>query len=899
MFAKGLAATAALFLLSVGTASAATKTVDLDAQPTNGAESKCDLNVLSTFPVRIENVVTNKAVDQAFEFTWKSAGPGGFTSSLAPGTVGGVGARWTWTTNQTVYAYTGTDCENDICFVKTLGPGPAGGTCSLGCIEDGVVMTAARGTGGAVNLTWSGGTAAYTVFRSTIASQITVPTNALTSTGSLTLSDTPPAGGIFFYRVRGSSCDEYKACASNAQCNPASEGTCVSRGPFAVPGRSLTSTDVTVSSASLTSSLITFFSPPKEVFRVTSTAQPGGTIDAITNTSTQPVTFVSEAYPPGCCPSGTGDHPIRCGETCVDVLNDPNNCGSCGNVCGDGTCCSGGECVSLCSEGRIWCNGECVDPVNDSDNCGACGSTCGEGTCCDGGFCGSVCELGRSFCDGMCLDTMDDPENCGGCGIKCDSGSVCDDGACTPCDEGQTACGNLCVSLGSDAYNCGACGNDCNEGCAPGTRGVCGAEQVCACVPGTPLPQPVPPIVQSPAAPYCPTFDDHPAPVAGHCPVSIPEGPVEGEAPVCVVDPVTTTIAANSSATICRPGGVLFKEIPSQVSVCGDGIPGQDGVCGDGVSKVTTGTFMRLVPDEDISIGSAYLTPYGIQLTSETGPNNTEPTDAIAPSTPVGDGLVQPGETINLLVSVVNAGPVNIQNATATITAPAVDLTDDGIDNPVAFTIANATASYGTILGTQPSTNCEPVTINPKAGSTPFQITVPANHPGDTTHPLLLTFTGTVAGAPFSMTVPLAIGVADRCDFNEHNRDYDALDGFSTPLARLVPAEDPVPFPNRTFNPGGTLPFKMRQLCGGIELKGADVDAPQIVGLSEATRGPIDISSLVINDDSSSSDPFFRWNDTTKRWIFNMRTEVLGTGVYTLRIKIAGRKDYVTGFELR
>jgi hypothetical protein len=68
---------------------AATKTIDLDAQSTNGAESKCDLNVLQTFPVQIENVVTNKAVGDAFNFSWPSAGPGGFSSASAPGTLTG------------------------------------------------------------------------------------------------------------------------------------------------------------------------------------------------------------------------------------------------------------------------------------------------------------------------------------------------------------------------------------------------------------------------------------------------------------------------------------------------------------------------------------------------------------------------------------------------------------------------------------------------------------------------------------------------------------------------------------------------------------------------------------------------------------------------------------------
>jgi len=306
---------------------------------------------------------------------------------------------------------------------------------------------------------------------------------------------------------------------------------------------------------------------------------------------------------------------------------------------------------------------------------------------------------------------------------------------------------------------------------------------------------------------------------------------------------------------------------------------------------VTTGTFMRLVPDESITVGNAYLTPFAVHVTGEVGTTDLS-------GVPVGDGLVQPGETVNLSIDLVNAGPLPIQGAVGTISAPTVDLTDDGVANPVGLTIVTGTSNYGTIAGTQPTTDCAPLAIQPKAGATPFKLTVPSVHPGDTTHPLVLTVTGTVGGSPFSMTVPLSIGIADKCNYAAQTRDFDGVDGLMSPLARLVPEGDPVVFPSRSINAGNTAPLKMRQLCGGIELKGADVDPPQIVGLSEATRGELDLTAVLVNDDTGTSDPLFRWNESTKRWIYNLRTTPLGTGVFTMKIKIAGRKDYVTGFVL-
>src|SRR5213593_2396809 len=93
---------------------AASVNVDLNADGT--AESPVSLTVVSTFPTKIQNKITNKAIGQAFTFLWPSAGPGGFTSQLAPGSSTGVGAIWTWQTSQQVYSFTGNQCANDICL---------------------------------------------------------------------------------------------------------------------------------------------------------------------------------------------------------------------------------------------------------------------------------------------------------------------------------------------------------------------------------------------------------------------------------------------------------------------------------------------------------------------------------------------------------------------------------------------------------------------------------------------------------------------------------------------------------------------------------------------------------------------------------------------------------------
>ncbi len=147
-----------------------------------------------------------------------------------------------------------------------------------------------------------------------------------------------------------------------------------------------------------------------------------------------------------CCP----------GRNCTDVRTDPLNCGGCSEVCPTETYCIDGNCLATsCNtdtqddpcqladggEGGC-CNSACLDVLNDPLNCGGCMSSCtGNETCAYGVCAFDVCtpsELGGPChtdggtglcCTSGCADTSSDPANCGGCGISCgDAG--CLEGAC-------------------------------------------------------------------------------------------------------------------------------------------------------------------------------------------------------------------------------------------------------------------------------------------------------------------------------------------------------------------------------------------------------------------------------------------------------------------------------------
>lgn len=115
-------------------------------------------------------------------------------------------------------------------------------------------------------------------------------------------------------------------------------------------------------------------------------APPGSDSGSSTNASspTNPTADGSE----GPCPGGG----MLCGSECVSIGSDPNNCGGCDIVCGQGEQCIGAMCLDLdpCDGGPgTPCGPNCVNTDNDNNNCGECGNNCNqdEGEVCNNGEC--------------------------------------------------------------------------------------------------------------------------------------------------------------------------------------------------------------------------------------------------------------------------------------------------------------------------------------------------------------------------------------------------------------------------------------------------------------------------------------------------------------------------------
>ena len=158
----------------------------------------------------------------------------------------------------------------------------------------------------------------------------------------------------------------------------------------------------------------------------------------------------------GQCPAGRGDCDDDPSNGCETVTDDDvDNCGWCGHRCFFANAdysCSGGICqFDGCQAGWTDCDGDpntgCeADLLADPDNCGTCGNICGPydnaTPGCDNGNCAiGGCDEGWDDCDGDLdngceMDVSSDASNCGACDNVCNldhtTDVMCVDGVCTP-----------------------------------------------------------------------------------------------------------------------------------------------------------------------------------------------------------------------------------------------------------------------------------------------------------------------------------------------------------------------------------------------------------------------------------------------------------------------------------
>ncbi|RVU47021.1 hypothetical protein EA187_07775 [Lujinxingia sediminis] len=125
--------------------------------------------------------------------------------------------------------------------------------------------------------------------------------------------------------------------------------------------------------------------------------------------------------------------------------------------------------------GTEICNGQEVNLGNDPDHCGSCGNACdGEFGVCNNGQCGCTGTMEACGSGNACQEVLRDADNCGGCGEVCPAGASCNLGQCT-CRPGYTLCGGECVDLETDARHCGSCDASCGLGhCKEGACGTGG-----------------------------------------------------------------------------------------------------------------------------------------------------------------------------------------------------------------------------------------------------------------------------------------------------------------------------------------------------------------------------------------------------------------------------------------
>jgi hypothetical protein len=113
----------------------------------------------------------------------------------------------------------------------------------------------------------------------------------------------------------------------------------------------------------------------------------------------------------GTCEVTCGSGLVGCGGSCIDPLSDPDHCGASGSckgadagaACEQDEACVDGACSSSCPGTQVRCGQSCIDPLTDPDFCGASGDcagpnagvACGPATSACPGAVGEICQGGQ------------------------------------------------------------------------------------------------------------------------------------------------------------------------------------------------------------------------------------------------------------------------------------------------------------------------------------------------------------------------------------------------------------------------------------------------------------------------------------------------------------------------
>ena len=601
-----------------------------------------------------------------------------------------------------------------------------------------------------------------------------------------------------------------------------------------------------------------------------------------------------------------------CNGACADTLTDEANCGSCGTTCLFDEFCSNGTCADICpGVGQEFCGGVCVDTLNDVGNCGSCDAACAFDEFCDNGSCADICPgASQELCDGVsCADLLNDPFNCGACGNVCDANSTCTGGTCEACRPPlQTNCDNECVNVHKDPFNCGECGFVCDFTDCPSTgTGACSQGSSCICDPAeptsvdalygfSPTPSDEPDTVFSvPAvrlanrttarslptyAPVTPPpalatgltsargFNREATDLAGRAERvtlsprlelaaeaangSASRGTSVVEAPVCGIPVIEQQIPDGESFTLCQTGSAVGREIFTTATVMMGG------------ETVGQGPCALIVPAMTAEIDDFEPSPVAVRMLDASG-----------------DSLLQPGETAELMIEVLNVGPSEMLNPVATLSC------EPDSFNTKPMILLNDTVVYPNFPALESQADCSTTVVNqPQMNSENFVVQVPEDQEPDVGRVCKLNIQGDVGGL-ITAEMPFVIGIAEACDpaTDLDGRNYDGLQGFLSPVnADLVPTSYPANTSPSIVNHGSNVPLKLRLKCDSYTLHPDDIALqPEIISIRHEVVGELPLTN--IKDTNSNPDnPFFDCG--SNRCEFGLRTIGFPIGTIVISVRM-------------